>query len=210
MPTRIAERSGATIVTYDRAGLGESEPGPADLAPWDEMDDIRRALTRLDVPGATVLVGHSYGAMLALSHAGQYPDDVVGLVLVDPTNPRFVAEVGDWLKSTLPEIDEPRTNQEHVIVRMAATLDALSERTGTLEPTLEQPMVIISAGRDWWGPEDAEAAWRESHVNMAAVSGERRRVIAEESEHDIPGTEPDLVVSAIDQLLTEVLANATP
>jgi pimeloyl-ACP methyl ester carboxylesterase len=185
--------------------LGESELGPADLTPVQEVDDIRRALTRLDMPGTKVVVGHSYGAMLALSHAAQYPAEVAGLVLVDPMNPRFVAEVGDWLYSTVPEIDEPRTKQEHAIVRMAATMDALSERLRILEPTLVLPMVIISAGQDWWGPAGIEAAWRRSHIDMAAAP-QRSRIVADSSEHDIPASEPDLIVSAIARLVSESLA----
>lgn len=210
VPSRLAQRTGATIVTYDRAGLGASELGPAELTPRDEVDDIREAMDRLDVPRRTVIVGHSYGAMLALDHAATYPERVVGLVLVDPMNPRFVAEVGDWLDSTVPEMADPPTSRDHVVRRMARTMDSLSARLFVSEPILDAPMMIVSAGREWWGPPEIDAAWRRSHEAMAGASTARRRIVSEGSGHDIPGEDPETIVSSVLQLLdrtTDVVCN---
>ncbi len=110
-------RARATGVAYDRAGLGASELGPEDLAPAREVRDIHRALERLGLPGATVVIGHSYGGLLALAHADAFPAQVVGLVLVDPMNPRFIAEKGDFLRGTVPDIAEPATNRGRVAAR---------------------------------------------------------------------------------------------
>lgn len=201
VPSRLAERTGATIVAYDRAGLGASELGPMELTPRDEVDNIRDAMDQLNVPRRTVIVGHSYGAMLALDHAAAYPERIVGLVLVDPMNPRFVVDVGDWLDSTVPEIGDPQTSRDHVIQRMARTMDALSARLLTSERTLDIPMIIVSAGSEWWGPSDIDAAWRRSHEAMAGVSTARRRIVSEGSGHDIPTEDPETIVSSVLQLL---------
>ncbi len=204
VPHRLGERTEATIVMYDRAGLGTSGLGPLSLTPRQEVLDIRSGLTQLDLPEKTVIVAHSYGAMLALAHAGMYRNRVAGLVLVDPMNPRFVAEVGAWLKSTIPEIPDPQTNRDYVIRRMSGRFDSLSARMLALEPKLDLPMVIISSGKDWWGSEEADVAWRKSHKEMAGVSADRQRLVAENSGHDIPADAPELVVSAILKLLTEL------
>lgn len=181
-----------------------SDLGPLSLTPRQEVEDIRSALRQLDLPRRSLIVAHSYGAMLALAHAGMYPERVVGLVLVDPMNPRFVAEMGDWLKSTLPEIEDPRSNRERVILRMSRTFDTLSARLLASEPELDVPMVIISAGRDWWGDRKADEAWRKSHEEMAESSAVRRRIVAESSGHDMPASAPTLIVSAIVRLLEDL------
>lgn len=201
VPERLAERTKATIVTYDRAGLGQSDLGPPALTPGDEVRDIRRALALLKLPPRTIVVGHSYGAMLALAQAAAFPKRVAGLVLVDPMNPRFIEATGDFVKSTAPAIPHPETNRERVIVRMSRTLDSLAAALRTAEPKLDLPMVIISAGKDWWGKPEIDAAWRRSHRAMADASSIRRRVISNGSGHDIPHQDPEAIVSAVLSLL---------
>jgi pimeloyl-ACP methyl ester carboxylesterase len=46
---------------------------------------LHALLTNAGLPGPYVLVGHSAGGMHTQVYAGQYPADVAGLVLVDPT-----------------------------------------------------------------------------------------------------------------------------
>ena len=78
------------LLPTDRAGLGKSDRGLLELTPVDEIHHLHAALRHLGVSGPTLVVGHSYGGVLGLLHALLYPDDVVGLVLVDPMNPGFV------------------------------------------------------------------------------------------------------------------------
>ena len=59
VPRTLAEQTGATVVAYDRAGLGGSEPGPPTSKPEDEVRDLHTALDQLSVPAKTILVGHS-------------------------------------------------------------------------------------------------------------------------------------------------------
>ncbi|MBV2156281.1 alpha/beta fold hydrolase [Kitasatospora sp. SUK 42] len=77
------------VVAYDRAGLGASEP---DRAPGPTLDgqlaDLA-ALVRHLGAGPAVLVGHSWGGLLAQLLAWKRPELVAGLVLVDPTHEEF-------------------------------------------------------------------------------------------------------------------------
>lgn len=201
VPERIAERTGATVVAYDRAGLGASELGPPGLLPGDEVDQLAAALERLRVPATTLIVCHSYGCLLALDFAGRHPQRLLGLVLVDPMNPRFIAATGGFVKSTAPKIDDPKTNREHVAVRMTQSLDGLADRVRSSEPKVTLPMVILTAGVPFWGNEATDAAWRRSHEETAAVAANRRLEIAEGSKHGIPATRPELIVEAVAALL---------
>jgi pimeloyl-ACP methyl ester carboxylesterase len=46
--------------------------------------ELRGVVMRAATTGPVVLVGHSFGACLVCVYASQYPDDVAGLVLIDP------------------------------------------------------------------------------------------------------------------------------
>lgn len=205
VPDSLARRTGATIVTYDRAGTGGSELGPLDLTPLEELRRLHGALDRLAVPAPTIVVGHSYGGMLALLHADLYPEKVRGLVLVDPMNPRFVEATGDFVQSTVPDIAEPANDRERLIVRMRNTFEALRARVAEIEPDLEIPIVVVSAGEAWWDREEIDRAWRESHEAIVAERPNRRLIVAEESDHDVPEERPDAVIDAVTELLEEVM-----
>lgn len=71
------------VCVYDRAGRGWSEPmsGPQDGVAV--ATDLHMLLDRADVPGPFVLVGHSSGAQYVRIFAGQYPEQVAGVVLLD-------------------------------------------------------------------------------------------------------------------------------
>lgn len=204
VPDWLARQTGATVVTYDRAGLGGSELGPIGLTPEDEVRDLRQALDELGLPAQTLIVAHSYGAMLAFLHAGLYPDQVVGLVLVDPMNAVFVNGTGDFLRSTVPDIAEPANDRERVIVRMKRTFAELTARTAELETGLTIPIVVLTAGEPWWGPEDIDRAWRRSHEVLAGRSRDRELVVAEGSDHDVPEERPDVIVDAVSRILAGI------
>lgn len=84
------------VVSYDRPGMGYSEPPPVPLTAEEMLSQLHDALVRAGAPGPYVVVGHSMGAISTLAFAERYPDEVVGAVLVDPLttdNPTFVREV---------------------------------------------------------------------------------------------------------------------
>ena len=205
VPELVSAQTRARVVTYDRAGLGQSDRGPLELTPVDEIHHLHAALRHLGVSGPTIVVGHSYGGVLGLLHATLYPDDVVGLVLVDPMNPGFVEAVGiDWLQTTVPDVPNPTTNLEYVTHRMKRDFPDLAQQTGKVWLSLELRMDILTAGEAWWGAEDIDSAWRKSHVEMAAATAARKLVVAESSAHNIPATEPALIVDAVARLVEDL------
>jgi len=73
----------ATVVTYDRAGVGRSEIGSLPTDARQSALDLRRLLDELKVPRSILLVGHSYGVMIVKLFASLFPDGLDGLVLMD-------------------------------------------------------------------------------------------------------------------------------
>ena len=74
----------AHVVSYDRAGIGGSEPGPPPTLDRF-VDELQRVLQAGAIPGPYLLVGHSLGGLPVSRYARRHRDEVRGLVLVDAT-----------------------------------------------------------------------------------------------------------------------------
>ncbi len=86
-PTRsvMTEMASKTqVCTYDRAGLGESDPAPKRERVLDDaVHDLHQLLAAAKVSGPYILVGSSGGGFNVYHHAGRYPKEVAGLVMLD-------------------------------------------------------------------------------------------------------------------------------
>ncbi len=74
------------VCSYDRAGIAWSDPGPTPRTMRQDAYELHKLLGAARVKGPYVLVGHSIGGLIARVYAEQYPDEVAGVVLVDPTH----------------------------------------------------------------------------------------------------------------------------
>jgi pimeloyl-ACP methyl ester carboxylesterase len=63
------------------------------------------------VPPPYVLVGHSLGGAYAYGYAQRYPDEVAGLVLVDPGDASSVGHFDEWTRAHLSDDERRRYEQ---------------------------------------------------------------------------------------------------
>jgi pimeloyl-ACP methyl ester carboxylesterase len=200
----------ATTVVYDRRGTGKSGAvvNPRSLA--DLTDDLEALIDALRPPAPWVLVGHSLGGLLVRLFAARRPEDVRGLVLLDPTHElmleRFEAALSPAAYAML--IDGNRLDGEGL-----ALVDAL--RTVTPIPALSHTRLIVLGGRariaDLPADMPREIA-RELTAAIDQIGSALHRRLAEESSrgsyrriegagHDIHRDRPEVVVDAILSLL---------
>lgn len=69
--------------SFDRAGMGWSDPGQGERTPAHIADELAMLLDRGDIDGPYVLVAHSLAGKNARVFARRHREDVVGLVLID-------------------------------------------------------------------------------------------------------------------------------
>ena len=72
------------VISYDRAGLGWSHPA-ARLRSLDEL--VAELHTVSSGVAPFILVGHSFGGLIARAYAAQHPESLAGIVLIDPVLP---------------------------------------------------------------------------------------------------------------------------
>jgi pimeloyl-ACP methyl ester carboxylesterase len=75
------------VCTYDRAGMGWSEPEPGPPDATRVASELHTLLQKADEEGPYVFVGHSLAGLYSRIYAERYPEEVAGMVLVDSTHP---------------------------------------------------------------------------------------------------------------------------
>jgi pimeloyl-ACP methyl ester carboxylesterase len=143
----LAER--ATVVTYDRPGIGRSEVGNLPLHGEQSAKELHVLLEKLAVPKPYVVVGHSHGGSVARLFVSMYPKDVSGLILEDCQHESVLEEQRKLLKGQ----DLAALND--MAARMSNTADPKTEmdynsmtseqlRTSAPLPTI--PYAVIASG----------------------------------------------------------------
>jgi pimeloyl-ACP methyl ester carboxylesterase len=84
------------VCVYDRRNLGLSDTVDAVQLPEDALNDLENLLAAADVAPPYVLLGASFGGVLAYLYANRHPDDVTGLVMLDSMFPDEMALEDRW------------------------------------------------------------------------------------------------------------------
>lgn len=83
---RVQEEVASFTATasYDRSGLGWSSPCRSLRTPGNISFELHTMLEVAGIKPPYILVGHSFGGLVMRRYAAMYPEDVAGVVLVDP------------------------------------------------------------------------------------------------------------------------------
>jgi pimeloyl-ACP methyl ester carboxylesterase len=101
-------------VSYDRSGLGWSDPGPMPRDAAQIVKELRALLDRAGIEPPYILVGHSFAGLTTRLFATEFPEEVAGLVLIDPVVPE------EWNPASDHNSQRIRTGAR--ILRRAAAL----------------------------------------------------------------------------------------
>jgi CubicO group peptidase (beta-lactamase class C family)/pimeloyl-ACP methyl ester carboxylesterase len=207
------------VCTYDRPNTagGASDPVPTPVTAEDAVDDLHDLLAAANVPGPYVLVGHSLGGLINRLYASVYPDEVVGLVLVDASHEeqdaRLEALVSPDLWQAYQEMMANVLNIEKVDLDASFAQVREARAAAPLRP---MPLVVVSAGAAedpsviptffpaGWPVEVMPQLHRELQADLVGLVPNGRLVIAERSGHYVHQGEPELVVEAIRDVVDAV------
>ena len=217
--TRVCayDRPGTTTVIEGELLPSRSDPAPMPRTAAESVDDLHALLEAADVPGPYVLVGHSYGGMLTRLYASTYPNEVVGMVLVDAFSEGLEAQMTAEQWTAYAELFQPVPEALAGYPDLEFTdldLSASQVRDATdASPLPPLPFVVLSRGQPMAMPADLpggltgkglERAWTVEQARLATLVPGARHAIATESEHYIQLQQPDLVIDAVRQVVEAV------
>jgi len=86
-PLHKVMRNETRSILFDRPGTGWSDTGPFQHTTAREAEELDTLLTKAGERGPFILLGHSYGGLLAANPARRHPERTAAVVLLDATPP---------------------------------------------------------------------------------------------------------------------------
>ena len=215
--TRVCayDRPGTSTVIDDVLRPSRSDPVAMPRTALDSVHDLHALLQAALVPGPYVLVGHSYGGMLGRLYASTYPNEIVGMVLVDAFSEgledQMTAEQWTAYKALFQPVPDALAGYEDLeFTDLDTSVSQVREATAA-SPLRPIPLVVLSRGQVMQMPADLpggltgeglEHAWTVEQDRLATLLPDARHVIAHESEHYIQLQQPELVIEAVREVVT--------
>ncbi|MFF3172642.1 alpha/beta fold hydrolase [Streptomyces sp. NPDC057900] len=205
---RLHADTGATVITYDRAGLGRSEVVPGPWKVESAVGDLKAGLEQLGVTRNVTLVSHSQAGEIANYFAEENPRMLSGAVLVDANLPPLFTdeEIARLVAASRPQVDAAKKNPDDP--RNRQLLSTAENYVPThrafhkvVWPDAVPATVIVSEKTPLEAsPVDAQR-WRDAAATFAKSGPGRTLVTAEGSSHDVPKDRPDLVLKEIEGMV---------
>ncbi|NED86656.1 alpha/beta hydrolase [Streptomyces sp. SID11233] len=204
--------TGATVITYDRSGLGKSEVVPGPWKVENAVSDLKAGLEQLGVTRNVTLVSHSQAGEIANYFAKENPRMLSGAVLVDANLPPLFTdeEIARLVAASQPQVDaakkDPDDPRNRQLLATAQNYVPTHRAFHKVAWPAAVPATVIVSGKTPLeaSPVDAQR-WRDAAATFAASGPGRKLVTAEGSSHDVPKDRPGLVLKEI-----EGMAAATP
>jgi pimeloyl-ACP methyl ester carboxylesterase len=191
------EQLGVRVCAYDRRGLGRSDTAPVGTRPiGDATADLHALLAAADVSSPYILVSHSIAGLIHRDFTARHPSEVAGLVMVD-TAP------DDW--NVHMKTDEFTYGDESLNIAVVTASLRASDNLG------DRPVVVLvgATSRQIDGRPDLRDYWRTAQRALAALSTNSVPVVAVDSDHGIPTSQPDLIAAAV-RLVVEAVHTDRP
>lgn len=207
------------VCAYDRPGTTRLDDTPTPSTPVRQPTiaqagaaDLHALLRAAGQPGPYVIVAHSWGGLIARLYASQYPNDVAGLVLLEPGS-EFLQDTLTRAQWTMfvragRKLGKPRTLE-------AASYQPSVRALRAAPPIGDIPAVVLTADKCWLtfpGEDAAEAgatcsAWLAAQDLLAALL-DARHVTDTNSSHFVQGENPQLVIDSVREVVEGVRENA--
>jgi pimeloyl-ACP methyl ester carboxylesterase len=203
------------VIAYSRAGFGKSTADTVPGSPQRSVSELHQLLDSLDARRPVVIVGHSWGGLLARLYVSTYPSEVAAVVLIDGTHE---AQCARWFALN-PAFDcvnlfraaaSSGSPSSADIMRQIADVQA-AQRVDGMKPLPDIPVAVITAMKPCglegtWNCQDSRAitAWRTLHDEWAARSTSSLNIVSARTGHYVMNDQPELIVEAVKFVLNQV------
>lgn len=190
----------ALTLSYDRAGLGQSDDSGRPKTAIEQAQQLHELLRQAALPGPYLLVSHSITGFNARVFADLYPDELYGVVFVDASHEGM--NQGTWRPVTIVDVS---TSGEMNYAEFSDTVQQAQD-TRTRDRLRHKPVTVLTAtchGACVGGISIVdESGWMAFQNDLAALSDNAVHTVAPPgSEHHLMTTQPQMVIDGIREIL---------
>jgi pimeloyl-ACP methyl ester carboxylesterase len=201
----------AKVIRYDREGYGLSEYYTQPQTFKQIATRLHELLQKANIRPPYVLVGHSMGGALIRAFAFMYPNEITGLVFVDPFNEYVGSELTKEQKTEAATSMDSSIKKDSIMMEKGSTTYAAEFKIMRGEflngfPELNSfgalpdvPMALFAAGKN--RPPGWENSVKELFANKMHELSETRFIEIPQSPHYIQDYEPSLVIENIRRIV---------
>ena len=195
--TNVNQQLQATVITYDRAGFGKSSFDTTGYTILQEIQSLEAALQLFGYSKANLLlVGHSLGGFYNRVYAARHPNQVKGIILLDPRIPsyadmRFARRYYQTLNRKDFEADY--LSLYYLLARMERTSNYV--RQVPLPPAI--PVLDLMAEYGPYPEASENERSKQDQRSLVKAYPNRRLLLVEGSSHNIPLDKPALVIEQV-------------
>ena len=183
------------VCSFDRINVGESDrvAGLTSLA--EAADDLHELLQAAQLSGPFIFVGHSIGGAICRLYADRYPAEVAGMLLLDPTPSSPI--------KAFPGMQEG-------LRRIGFDADAVINELDRAARFPEIPLIVLSGDplKENANSEE-QRVWGTGIRDYAKLSSKGRFAIVLGAGHSIQDDKPEVVLSEIYTLVSQVRGGTT-
>lgn len=183
------------VVSYSRGGYALSELGPEPRHLLQLSDELRQLKQIVSPNEKVVLVGHSWGGAIIRAYAIRFPEDVHGLVFVDPSHEN--------------DLILTQSEEDDIVQGYSGNTGAMKESEQLIEgveylatlPNLPDIPITVLTNTDFPNP----SAWIEHHQSLGHRLSEgnfKQTLVA--AGHNIHWNQPQVVIWAITDLIARI------
>jgi pimeloyl-ACP methyl ester carboxylesterase len=221
------------VCSYDRAGMGYSDPGPSPRTARRIASELSELLARSEIAGPVVLVGASIAGFNVRLFATDHAERAAGLVLVDasheddahdvPWMARFVpllstigifrlsgVSFGQSDESLAPSVRQfARATRFRAAGYQAAADEIIhvgdsADEVRSSRRRLTIPVLVLTGARG------ADENWRRLQQDQASLSERGCLIVAQQSGHVVQVDQPQIVVDAIRTVVETIRGHDVP
>ncbi|MEH6938673.1 alpha/beta hydrolase [Bacillus sp. JJ664] len=194
-----------TVLAYNRLGVGKSDYPKSPQHGIFIVNTLRQLLKEINVSPPYILVGHSLGGLYANLFARQYPDEIAGVVLLDASHPEdisinetqgvLIRGMNKFLKAFDSFSSHKKWNEVNFVEETAKQI----QQAGSFP---DVPLLVVSGDKSpKMMPEHAIQIRKSNQMYLVQLSNQGKHILATKSGHFPQLSEPELVISAIQECI---------